>query len=70
MWIKYLGHFINEKGIPTTGLNKVNLGRLINIIKKTAELTRIAKIRIIHIYIKSKINQLISSNGESKGSHK
>ena len=56
---KYLGQFINEKGIPTTGLNKVSFGRLINIIKKTGELTRIAKIRLFHIYLKSKINHLI-----------
>ena len=57
--VKYLGQFINEKGIPTTGLNKVSFGRLINIIKKTGELTRIAKIRLFHIYLKSKINHLI-----------
>ena len=56
---KYLGQFINEKGILTTSLNKVNLGRLINIIKKSGELTRIAKIRLFHIYLKSKINHLI-----------
>ena len=45
--------------MPSSRLNKVNFGQLINIIKKTGELTRIAKIRLFHIYLKSKIKHLI-----------
>jgi len=56
---KYLGQIINQNGIPTTGINKVNFGRFLNIISKTGNLTRIAKIRLFHIFMKSKINHLI-----------
>ena len=56
---KYLGQIINQNGIPTTGINKVNFGRFLNIISRTGNLTRIAKIRLFHIFMKSKINHLI-----------
>ena len=54
---KYLGQIINQNGI--TGINKVNFGRFLNIISKTGNLTRIAKIRLFHLFMKSKINHLI-----------
>ena len=56
---KYLGQIINQNGIPTTGINKVNFGRFLNIISRTGNLTRMAKIRLFHIFMKSKINHLI-----------
>ena len=56
---KYLGQIINHNGIPTTSINKVNFGKFLNIISKIGNLTRIAKIRLFHTYMKSKINHLI-----------
>ena len=56
---KYLGQIINSEGIPTSDINKIQFGRLMNIISKYGELTKIAKIRIFLIYMKSKINHLI-----------
>ena len=56
---KYLGQFINSEGIPTSDINKIQFGRLMKIISKVGELTRIAKIRIFITYLKSKINHLI-----------
>ena len=41
---KYLGQIINNEGIPTTDINKIQFGRLMNIISKSGELTKIAKI--------------------------
>lgn len=56
---KYLGQIINYSGVPTTNISNVNFGELLKIIIKQGQLTRIAKIRLFHIYMKSKINHLI-----------
>ena len=56
---KYLGQIINSQGIPTTNIKNIHFGSLINSISKEGQLTRIAKIRIFQIYMKSKINHLI-----------
>ena len=37
----------------------MNFGELMNVITKEGTLTRIAKIRLFHIYMKTKINHLI-----------
>ena len=55
---KYLGQIINSFGIPTDNISRVQFGELIQLIKKI-KLTKIAKIRLFHTYMKSKINHLI-----------
>ena len=37
---KYLGQIINSEGIPTSDVNKIQFGRLMNIISKYGELTK------------------------------
>ena len=56
---RYLGQIINYEGLPTSNINTINFGPLINIIRKEVSLTRIAKIRIFHVFMKTKINHLI-----------
>ena len=56
---RYLGQIINYEGLPTSNINTINFGPLINIIRKEGSLTRIAKIRIFHVFMKTKINHLI-----------
>ena len=56
---KYLGQIINSQGIATTNIKNINFGPLINAINRQGQLTRIAKIRIFQIFMKSRINHLI-----------
>ena len=56
---KYLGQIINEKGIPTNNIKRIDFGNLTNIIIRNGELTKTAKLKIFQIYVKSKINHLI-----------
>ena len=56
---KYLGQIINCIGVPITDVSFMNFCELLNVTTKEGTLTRIAKIRLFHIYMKSKINHLI-----------
>ena len=41
---KYLVQIINSEGVPKSDINKIQLGKLMNIISKLGEPTKIAKI--------------------------
>ena len=56
---KCLKQNINQKEITTIGINKVNFGRFLYIIYRTRDFTRIAKIGLFHIFMKTKFNHLI-----------
>ena len=56
---KYLAKIINNIGIPTANINNIHFGPLLNLVCKEGQLTRIAKLKIFQIFMKSRINHLI-----------